>query len=812
MPDIHLDFETRSEIELKKSGAWRYSVDSTTDVLYACWAFGNEDVETWCPALTQSEAEQFGFPEEWHYGTEFPKTFKSIILQHGNKLVVKAHNAQFERFIWKNVVVKKYGGPEIRRDQFNCTAARAAASGLPRKLEFAAMALDVEQQKDVENGKLIKTFCSPRKPTKKDPRRWILPQDLPDEFKRFGMYCEQDVRTERDIDAVLPHLHPTEQKLFTFDLMVNERGLGLDIPLVEQTKKVVADLEAEIVEIVRQKTICTEYPEGLRPTQRDKMLNFFKSIGVELENMQADYIRKYAKVNAKTLPPLARELLFLRIEAGKSSTKKLASMGAYADPSDGRARGTLLFYGAHTGRWCLEEGTKVIVKDPKGNIRHRKIQHVRSTDLLWDGIEWVSHAGVVDSGMKEIIEHDGVRGSADHYVWTEHGRKIQLRHAKFCSVPILRSIPDGFVGVHPFEKPKCQNQTYDIQFAGPRNRFALSNGRIVSNSGKGVQPHNFIRGLLKYEEQLRIFDLLMHGDADIFRMLYQWPISAISQCMRGFIVAKKGRILRVVDYSAIEARVLAWLAQDQEILDAYVKGYDVYKVMASKLFNTKYEDVTSEQRRIGKNLILGCGYGLGAAKFVTYCEKAGAEVSLDFSKAAVRTYRTERKKIVSYWYDVERAAIQAVKEGRTYRNHVKLRNLKFFTDKLWFCIELPSGRWLRYYMPKVKVVEKFGEPGFQLSYKVEFRGRLVSEATYGGKLVENITQAVARDFLVHGMFAAEEAGYPVIGTVHDELLTEPPVEHGSYHELEKIVSQIPPWAAGCPISAEGFESFRYRKG
>jgi DNA polymerase len=113
-----------------------------------------------------------------------------------------------------------------------------------------------------------------------------------------------------------------------------------------------------------------------------------------------------------------------------------------------------------------------------------------------------------------------------------------------------------------------KRRTYDIQFAGPRNRFALANGCIVSNSGKGIQPHNFIRGTLKHPEQLRIFDLLEHDDHEIFELLYEWPITAISSCMRGFIRAKPGHILRVVDYSSIEARVLAWMALEEEVLQA----------------------------------------------------------------------------------------------------------------------------------------------------------------------------------------------------------------------------------------------------
>jgi DNA polymerase len=260
--------------------------------------------------------------------------------------------------------------------------------------------------------------------------------------------------------------------------------------------------------------------------------------------------------------------------------------------------------------------------------------------------------------------------------------------------------------------------------------------------------------------------------------------------------------------------VLAWLAQEAWVLKVYESGLNLYKQMAAAVFSIEDAESISKdcnEYKIGKNLVLGCGYGLGGAKFVAYSEKAGVEITEAFAKAAVKSYRVKHKKIVQFWYDVERCAIAAVRERRSYENAVVLRNLKFYVDQQWFCIKLPNGRALRYYRPRVVPVEKFGEPALQLQFKTEFRGRLVSESTYGGKLVENIVQATARDILVSGMFEAESHGYRVLGTVHDELLTEQFVEEGSVEELEKIVCKLPPWATGLPLSAEGFESYRYRK-
>lgn len=675
---LHLDFETFSEAPLRVCGGYRYAADSTTEILCACWAIDDNEVQTWAPSMTPEQAIEYEMPTHWFYGIHVPKELASAV---SSGCTIMAHNAQFERAIWQSVVVRRHRGPATSRRQFVCTAARAASAGLPRSLENVALAVGAQQTKDKEGARLLRIFAMPRKPTKNDPRTRIYPNESHFEFIRLCQYCQQDVRTERAVDELIPPLHPNEQKLFTLDMEINERGLPIDIDLVKKTTVVVHALEQRIKHEVNRLTVSEQYPKGLNPTQGAKMLELFQSMGVELENLQADHVRKYMKLHILTLAPLARRLLLLRLEAGKSSTKKLASMLAYCT-SDNRARGTLLFYGASTGRW----------------------------------------------------------------------------------------------------------------------------------SGKGVQPHNFIRGTLKYDEQLRILSLLAHGDHEIFEMFYEWPISNISQCMRGFITASKGKILRVVDYTAIEARVLAWMACEEYALEVYRKGLDVYKVMASKVYRVPYEEVTSEHRRIGKNLVLGCGYGLGGAKFVQYSEKAGVEIEEAFAKAAVKLYRQENKMIVRFWGDVERCAIQAVREKRTLESAVILRNLAFYVEKDWFCIQLPSGRSLRFYRPRVMPVEKFGEPALQLQYRTELRGRMYPESTYGGKLVENIIQAIARDLLVHGMFSAEAANYRVVGTVHDEILTDQDIDNGSVKHLEETVCKLPSWGEGLPINAEGFESVRYRKG
>ena len=327
-------------------------------------------------------------------------------------------------------------------------------------------------------------------------------------------------------------------------------------------------------------------------------------------------------------------------------------------------------------------------------------------------------------------------------------------------------------------------------------------------SGKLIQPQNFIRGLLRIATQRIIFELLEFEDHTIFEMLFDWPLSAIAQCMRGFIRARPGYRLLVVDYAAIEARVLAWLANDLKMLKAFYEGRDVYRLMAAFLWKITPEAVSDEQRRLAKNLVLGCGYGLGWKQFIIYCAKQGIEISESTAKMAVKGYREMNRLVTVLWREIEDNAIAAVlNPGKTFR----VRHLTFYIDGIYLCMGLPSGRRLYYPFPKVRTVERYGKPQRVLSYRTEYFGNWIRTDTWGGKLVENGDQAIACDFMSYGMLEAEEHDYPIIGTVHDELWSEKKNGKGNVKEFATVVSKVPPWGKGCPITAKGFEANRYRK-
>lgn len=654
LPPVHMDFETFSELDVTEVGSYRYAEDPTTEIIICCYAIGDGDVRTWLPR------EQPDVPEELNEAVLAGST-------------MCAHNAAFERAIWESIVVKRHNGHRTKRKQWLCTAVLASQAGLPRKLEMAALAIGATHLKDVENGKLMRTFCKPRKPTKYDQRTRIYPAHEPAKFRSFVAYCQADVRAERELHHKLPPLCAADVGLYALDYLINERGLPFDGEAVEAAIPVVEGLQAIAIQQAQAIT------GGISPTQVALLRQWLCDNGCEVDNLQKETLQR-----ASIMPGLSedvREVIRLRLEAGLVSTKKLYAMRRVCSPRDGRARGTIMFYGAHTGRW----------------------------------------------------------------------------------------------------------------------------------SGKLIQPHNFTRGRLKPHQQLQVFDMLMLRSVELIVALWDKPISTISQCMRGFIKATPGKRLLVVDYAAIEARVLAWLAQELWLLEAFRRNEDVYKIMASMVFNIAVDQIAkdSQERFVGKQLTLGCGYQLGGDRFVEYCADQGVHIELEDSHKYVKLYRAKNPKIKQYWGDIERAAIAAVQSN----TRTSVRNVAFEVVGDWLTVILPSGRRLYYYKPKVQVVMKFEKPALQLSYLAENKaGRMVRIATYGGKLVENITQAVARDFMANGMLNAERLGYPIVGTVHDELISEREEGQGSVKEFEHTVCDLPPWGAGCPVGAEGFETYRYRKG
>lgn len=327
-------------------------------------------------------------------------------------------------------------------------------------------------------------------------------------------------------------------------------------------------------------------------------------------------------------------------------------------------------------------------------------------------------------------------------------------------------------------------------------------GRTGRWAGRLVQVQNLPRQTFSDLEEAAA--LVKSGQADMLGPLWGSAPNVLSELIRAAFVAAPGSRFLVADFSAIEARVIAWLAGEQWVLDLFKNGGDIYCETGTRMFGQEVKK-HSPLRQRAKVAVLACGYqgGVGALKAMGG-EKLG--LGEDEMASIVDAWRKANPRIAQMWWDVNRAALEAIKNGTSQM----VGRIKVYQKLGALVIALPSGRELIYPSPRVGENRFGGESitfmGLGLNRKW---GRI---ETYGGKLVENIVQATARDVLAHSMATLEAAGYPTVMHVHDEVITEVPYGHGSVDELCALMSQGPRWSKGLPLAAEGFESTYYKKG
>lgn len=307
--------------------------------------------------------------------------------------------------------------------------------------------------------------------------------------------------------------------------------------------------------------------------------------------------------------------------------------------------------------------------------------------------------------------------------------------------------------------------------------------------------------------------------SDTIRMFYGSPLGVLSDCLRSFLTATPGNRLIVCDFSAIEARALGWLAGQEQLLKLFRNNEDVYIYAAAGIYGIQAREVTKEQRQIGKVAVLALGYQGGAGAFLAMAKAYGVVLDADPKLAAERAdsikcaWREKNRETVRYWYATEEAAKRSIlNPGQKYMVGPAGREVTFLTKGSFLLCRLPSGGVISYAYPSVRCIStKIGDKDV-IHYKaMDVTQKFQEQTTYGGSLVENITQGLARDLLAEAMLRLDAKGYQIVSHVHDEVVCDMPLNQGSLKEMGEIMSEVPTWAKGLPLAAEGFESFRYRK-
>lgn len=405
-----------------------------------------------------------------------------------------------------------------------------------------------------------------------------------------------------------------------------------------------------------------------------------------------------------------------------------------------------------------------------------------------------------------------------------------------------------------------------IQGASAGNRMrglfqyhGASTGRWA---GRRVQLQNLPRPKLKQEDIEHVFRIL---ETPIYRgqgvrseairnRTGTSALNAISDSIRGFLRARPGFDFIAADFEAIEARVVAWLAGQEEPLIVFRGDGKIYELTAAGIYGCKQSDITKEdpRRQVGKVAVLALGFqgGVGAMQTMATAYNVKLEPTFELlwkratdenkrmskfiwdmnhskypditqkefvaSDLIKQYWREANPKIVAYWAELNTAAIEAVRSpGRKYSAGPAGRQVSYVTNGSFLWCKLPSGRVLCYPYPKVEMLQAFEDSDLKPTLTCmgvdSYTKKWERYKNYGGLLCENITQAVARDLLAEAMVRLEEKKYPVVMHVHDEAVTEVRKDFGSVEEVEHIMSEVPAWAKDLPVAAKGWRGERFRK-
>ena len=322
-------------------------------------------------------------------------------------------------------------------------------------------------------------------------------------------------------------------------------------------------------------------------------------------------------------------------------------------------------------------------------------------------------------------------------------------------------------------------------------------------AGRLVQIHNLPQNHMEDLELAR--SIVKEGRYDLVELLYDSTPDVLSELIRTAFVAKPGCRFIVSDFSAIEARVMGYLAGEGWVMEEFRGAGKIYEQTASKMFHIPIEEITkgSPYRARGKVASLACQYGGAEGALVSM--GALNFVEEDELKGLVQSWRTANPHIVNYWYEIDGAVKAAVKK----RKMTTVGRVTVYYQSGMLKIALPSGRVLSYVRPRM-TVNRFGSES--VSYEgVGTNRKWTRIESYGAKFCENIVQATARDVLAEAMLRLEKKGFDIVCHIHDEVVLEVPEGASSVEEVNEIMAVCPDWCAGLPLKAAGFESPFYKK-
>lgn len=730
-----LDFETASPVDLKTAGVYVYAEDPATRMWLFSWSIGG------------------GPKYRYHLGDADPVALLDHIRNGG---VVVAHNAPFERLIWRMIVTRWLPHwPLIQIEQQRCTMAKALALALPADLDTLGHVLGLTNTKDAEGTALMRQMMKPRR---RNPDGTYIWWDEPAKIERLGAYCDQDVRTEEEADRVLPDLTPYEQALWCLNEHINERGVYVDVDAISRAVDTAEAAKRRINARIRAVT------QGAvqKTSQVKEIIAFINTRGFQVESLRKGDHEELMLLGDYSGDPLVREVIQLRRDGSKTSTAKYQAM-LRCIGNDGRIRGMIQFDGAgKTGRFAgrLVQPHNLPRMDPDvdGNMVEYTIglltKHLSPTDVC-ELLEWAGYSPLVALSKSvrgafraepgnEFFGGDfsNIEGRINAWLAGEQWKLLAFQAYDDGTGPDLYKVgAAGILGKTPEKVTKNERQTLGkvpelaCGFQGGVGAF-VTMGQTQTpplNPANMVEPVLRAVGNERWEKTLARYD----GAFDAYN-------------------------LPETHWAAIKITVENWRATNAAITHSWWELQDA----AIEAVETPNVPVAVYSGRVHYVCVEGWLYcQLPSTRIIAYCQPY------------LSTVATEMVKVNGKWTEVDR-----------FFPH-ELDALRAAGCEFWTKYKTSVGYW--------------GIDGETKQW--------TKQHLYGGLQCENIVQATARCVLDHALFRVEAAGYPIVLHVHDEILSELAKGIGSVAEYKSLMSVKPDWLAGMPLAAAAWQDERYVK-